>query len=176
MPDVAIFAIATCAAVLMLIASVRALTWHKVSPFLTGILLLLVLFATWQVVAHSGPIAPEQWILFVLCGLVGMVVGLMRGQAARMRFEEREGDVICRRGALLTFCWAVLVVMSITLLTMPSQHRPIWAVGLPPALIFLAAAFAISSLTIFARVSTLREENLLHPQSEPQAQEEAQAQ
>src|SRR5579885_2781954 len=77
MPAVAIFSIATCAAVLMLIASVRALTWHKVSPFLNSILLLLVLFVTWQVVAHSGPIAPEQWILFVLCALVGMLVGLM---------------------------------------------------------------------------------------------------
>jgi hypothetical protein len=68
------------------------------------------------------------------------------------------------------------VVISTTLLTMPSLHRPAWAAGLPPALIFLAAAFAVSSLTIFARVSTLREENLLHPQAEQQTQEEAQTQ
>ncbi|HEU5368977.1 MAG TPA: hypothetical protein VFU69_10955 [Ktedonobacterales bacterium] len=176
MPAVAIFAIATCAAVLMLIASMRALTWHKVSPFLNTILLLLVLFVTWQVVAQSGPIAPEQWILFVLSALVGMVLGVVRGQAARMRFEAREGDVLCRRGALLMFCWAVVVVSAITLLTMPSAHRPGWAMALPPALIFLTAAIAISSLTIFARVSTLREENLLHPQAEPQPQQEPQAQ
>ena len=170
MLDLAIFALATCVAALMLIASVRALTWHKVSPPLTSTLLLLVLFTTWQVVARSGPFSPEQWILFVLCALVGMLVGLMRGQAASMNFVPSEGGVLCRRGALLLFCWTVVLVASITLLTIPRLHTPAWGVALPPALIFLTAAFALSTLTIFARASSLRRDYLAQPEHEPQAQ------
>ncbi|HLV98419.1 MAG TPA: hypothetical protein VKT82_07040 [Ktedonobacterales bacterium] len=168
MLEFAVFTLATCIAALMLIASVRALTWHKVSPPLSGLLLLLVLFVTWQVVARSSPFSPEQWLLFILCALVGLVVGLMRGQAAPMEFVPSEGDVLCRRNALLMFCWAAALVVSITLLTIPGLHAPTWKAAMPPALIFLTAAFTLSTCTIFARASTLRRDYLARSEQEPQ--------
>jgi hypothetical protein len=170
MLDFAIFALATGVAALMLIAAVRALTWHKISTPLSGLLLLLVLFVTWQVVARSGPYSPEQWLLFVLCALVGLVLGLLRGQAAPMEFIPSEGDVLYRRGALLIFCWAVAQVVSITLLTIPHLRAPVWKAAMPPALIFLTASFTLSTLTIIARASTLRRDNLARSEHEPQAQ------
>src|SRR5689334_13037957 len=131
MPIIAIFAIATCVAALMLIVAVRALTWHKISPFLNSILLLLVLFATWQVLTRSGRVPLERGILFALCGLVGLVAGVIHSQNTPMRFEPSEGDVICRRGALLSFGWVVVVVLSNTLLAIPGLRTPIWAAILP---------------------------------------------
>ncbi len=144
---------------LMLIASIRALTWHKVSQPLTGMLLVLALFAAWQLLTHSGPISAAQWGLFILCALVGLVVGLVRGQCALLRFVPSEGDVLCRRGALLIFCWAATAITLITLLSIPSSRMPAWEAALPPALAFLTAAFVASTLTIFARVSALRRES-----------------
>ncbi len=171
MPDFAVFATASCIAALMLIVSIRALTWHKVSVFLTSVLLLLVLFATWQVLTHSGPVSVEMWGLFFLCGLSGLVAGLVRGQNTPMRFVPGEGDVLCRRGALLPFFWAATVVTSITLLTMPGRHAPAWAVALPPALVFLTVAFTTTTLTIFARISTLRREHFSRLEQERLAQQ-----
>lgn len=169
MPDTAIFAIATCVAALMLIVSIRALTWHKVSSLLNGFLLVLVVFVTGELLARSGPGSFEQWVLFVLCGLVGLIVGLVRGQTVLMRFMPREGDVLCRRGALLIFCWAVVVVISISLLTIPDLRAPAWAGILPPALVFLTTAFIVSTVTILLRVNGMRREQDLHPASEEQA-------
>jgi hypothetical protein len=174
MPDIAIFALATCVAVLMLIVAVRALTWHKVSPALNSILLLLVLFVTWQLLARGGPVSLEQGVLFALCGLVGLVVGLVRGMTTPMRYVPREGGVLCRRGALLIFGWAAVVVTSITLLTMPGLHAPAWAGFLPPALVFLTAAFTFSTFTILSRVSSLRREQEFQAASEEQSQTLAQ--
>jgi 4-amino-4-deoxy-L-arabinose transferase-like glycosyltransferase len=171
MPEAAVFALATCVAALMLIASMRALTWHKVSPFLTSILLLLVVVVTWLILARGKAISFEQGLLFTLCGMVGMVAGLVRGQNAPMRFEPGEGDVLCRRGGLLIFCWAAVVVVLITLLTVPGLRAPTWEAILSPTLVFLTAAFIISTLTIFARVSTLRREHLSQLEQERLAQE-----
>ncbi|HEY7349585.1 MAG TPA: hypothetical protein VH599_14820 [Ktedonobacterales bacterium] len=164
MPDIAIFGAATCVAALMLITSMRALTWHKVSTSLTSLLLLLVLFVTWSLLARSGPISLEQWILLVLCGLVGLVVGLVRGQTVPMRYEAREGGVLCRRGALLPFCWAVTAVIMITLSTIPGLRAPAWAGVLPPTLVFSATAFTASTLTVFSRVGSLRREQPPQPE------------
>src|ERR1051326_7506781 len=160
MPDIAVFALATCVGALMLIAAVRALTWHKVSPLLSGTLLLLVLVAAWQVVARGGAPSPEQGLLFTLCALVGLVVGLIRGLNTSMRFVPSEGDTLCKRGGLLIFCWTVAVVVSVTLLTIPGLHASFWKAALPPTLVFLTAAFTTSTLTIIARTTSLRREAL----------------
>ncbi len=170
MPDVTVFALATCVGALMLIVAVRGLTWHKVSPFLTSLLLLLVLFATWQVVGRSGSLSLEQWVLFTLSALVGLIVGLIHGQNTAMNFVPSEGDVLCRRGGLLIFCWAVAVVVSISLLTMPGLRASFWKAALPPALVFLTAAFTTSTLTIIARTTSLRREHLSRPEHERLAQ------
>jgi ABC-type xylose transport system permease subunit len=170
MPDIVIYAAAANVAALMLIVAIRALTWHKVSPSLTGTLLLLVLFVAWQLLKRTGSVSLEQWVLFVLCALVGLVAGLARGQMAAMRYMPSEGDVLCRRGSLLIFGWAVVVLVKTTLLTIPGLRVPAWQDVLPPALIFLTAAFTVSTLTILARVSATRHEYLAHPEQEQVAQ------
>lgn len=171
MLSIAIFTFASGVAALMLIVAIRALTWHKVSGFLTSILLLLVLFATWQVLARSGSTSLERGVLFTLCGLVGLLAGLIRGQNTSMRFEPSEGDVLCRRGALLALGWAITVVISVTLWTIPGLRPPAWAAALAPALIFLTSAFTVSTLIIIARASALRREHFAQLEQEQAAQE-----
>lgn len=166
MPTIAIFPIATCVSALMLIVTVRGLTWHKISAFLNSILLLLVLFVTWQVLAGSGAVSLEGGILLTLCGMVGLLAGIIHSQKTPMRFEPSEGDVICRRGALLSFGWAVVVVLSITLLVIPGLRTPVWAAVLPPALVFLTSAFILSTLVLIARANILRREHAFQTESE----------
>ncbi len=161
MPDQAVFAAATCVAMLMLIVSIRSLNWRRVSQVLQGILALLVAFVTWQLLQHDGVASFEQGLLLALCVLVGLVLGVIRGLAAGIRYEPREGDVICRRGALLPFCWAAAVITYVSLLTIPKLHAPSWEGFLPPALVFLAVAFGMSTLVILSRVSSLRREHEL---------------
>jgi len=171
MPDLAVFAAATCVAMLMLIVSIRALNWSRVSPVLQGFLTLLVVFVAWQLLKRDGVISFEQGLLFALCFLVGLVVGVIRGLAAGMRYDPREGNVICRRGALISFCWAAAVITYVTLLTIPGLRAPSWEGFLPPVLIFLTTAFTISTLAIISRVSSLRREHALQaPSAEEQEQ------
>ena len=174
MLTLATFSGVTWVAVLMLIVSIRSLTWHKISRFWNSILLLLVLVATWEVVTRDGPVSFEQWLLFIFCALLGLLVGFVRGQAAPMRFDFHAGDVICRRGAFLIFCWAAVAITNITFLDAPSLSSPAWQLGLPAALIFLCATFLISTLTLFARSSATRQDYLL--QAQRQAQQETQVQ
>jgi hypothetical protein len=166
MPTIAILPIVMCVAALMLIVAVRSLTWHKISPFLNGLLLLLVLFATWQVLARSGTVPLERGILLTLCGMVGLIAGVIHSQNAPMRFEPSEGDVICRRGAFLSFAWAVVVMLSITLLAISSLRAPIWAALLPPALVFLTSAFILSTFVLIARANVLRREHVFQAENE----------
>ena len=170
MSNLAIFAAATWVAVLMLFLSVRSLTWHKVSRLLNSLLLLLVLLATGLLVTHAGPVSFEGGLLFALCGLLGLAVGFARGQAAQMHYEPREGDVMCRRPALLIFCWAGVVIAQITLLADPAARLPSWEIALHAALIFLTASFITSTFTIFYRVSSLRREYLFQLEQEQLAQ------
>jgi hypothetical protein len=154
----------------MLIVAGRALTWHRISPFLNSLLLLLVLFVTWQVVARSGSIPLDRGFLLTFCALVGLLAGLISGQHTPMRFEPGENDVICRRGALLIFTWAVVVIISITLWTIPGLRAPAWAAVLSPTLAFLTSAFTISTLVIFVRASALRRDQFAQIEREQQVQ------
>ncbi len=170
MPDLAIFSAVTCVAVLMLIVSFRSLTWHRVSPSLNSLLLLLTIIAAWQLAARVGPISFEQGLLFTLCILLGLAVGFARGLAIPLRYEPREGGVICRRGALLIFCWAVVAVADVTSLAGHGFSDPAWLTGLPAALLFLTAFFVTSTLTLFYRISTREREELAQSTEQPQAQ------
>ncbi len=160
MPTIAVFAIATCVAALMLIVAVRGLTWHKISVWLNSALLLLVLFVAWQLVARSGSIPIESGISLALCGMAGLVAGVIHGQNTRMRFEPGEGDVICRRGALLSFSWAVVTILSMSLRAIPSLRAPLWATALPSALIFLTSTFVLGTIILMVRANLLRREHL----------------
>ncbi len=175
MPELAIFSVVTCVAVLMLIVSIRSLTWHVISRFLNSILLLLVAFAMWLVVTRDGPISFERGLLFTLCGLVGLVVGFARGQAAAMRYDAHAGNITCRRGGFLIFCWAAVAITNVTLLTGPGLRDPAWQVGLPAALVFLTASFVSATLTLFYRTSTLLHEHLLQAEQEAQTQQQTSA-
>lgn len=166
-----IFSGVTSVAVLMLILSVRSLTWHKISPFWNTILLVLVLLSAWQVVIHDGSITFEHGLLFSFCALLGLLVGFVRGQAARMRFDFNVGDVICRRGAFLIFCWAAVAVTNVTILDAPALGTPAWQLGLPAALLFLTGAFLTSTLTLFVRSSAMRAEYLERAAREQTQQE-----
>jgi uncharacterized membrane protein len=170
MSDLAIFAAVTCVAVLMLIVSFRSLTWHRVSQPLNTLLLLLTVIAAWQLVARVGPISFEQGLLFTLSVLLGLVVGFARAQAIPLRYEPREGGVICRRGALLIFCWAAVAVADVTSLAGHGLYDPAWQTGLPAALLFLTASFISSTLTLFYRISTREREEQAQSAEQPQAQ------
>lgn len=170
MPTLAIFSLVTCVAVLMLIVSIRALVWHRISRFLQTLLLLVVLFANWLVISSTGLLSFEWGLLFALCGLVGLLLGFIRGQATPMRYDPQVGDVVCKRRGFLIFCWAVVAVGDVTLLNGPGPHDPAWSIGLPAALTFLTASFAASTLTIFSRMSGMQYDHRMQSQQEIQAQ------
>lgn len=170
MPTLAIFSLVTCVAVLMLIVSIRALVWHRISRFLQTLLLLVVLFANWLVISSTDLLSFEWVLLFVLCGLVGLLLGFIRGQAAPMRYDPQIGDVVCKRRGFLIFCWAVVAVGDVTLLNGPGPHDPAWSIGLPAALTFLTASFAASTLTIFSRMGGMQYDHRMQSQQEIQAQ------
>lgn len=170
MPALATFSLVTCIAVLMLIVSIRALVWHRISRFLQTILLFVVLFADWLVISSTGVLSFEWGLLFALCGLVGLLLGFIRGQAAPMRYDPQVGDVVCRRRGFLIFCWAVVAVTYITLLNGTGLHDPAWRIGLPAALTFLTASFAASTLTIFSRLTGMLRDNRIQSAQEMQAQ------
>jgi hypothetical protein len=170
MPTLAIFSLVTCVAVLMLIVSIRALVWHRISRFLQTLLLLVVLFANWLVISSTGLLSFEWGLLFTLCGLVGLLLGFIRGQAAPMRYDPQVGDVVCRRRGFLIFCWAVVAVGDVTLLNSPGPHDLAWRIGLPAVLTFLTASFAASTLTIFSRMSGMQYDHRMQSQQEVQAQ------
>jgi hypothetical protein len=164
MPALAIFSLVTCVAVLMLIVSIRALVWHRISRFLQTLLLLLILFANWLVISSTGLLSFEWGLLFALCALVGLLVGFIRGQAAPMRYDPQIGDVVCKRRGFLIFCWAAIAVIYVTLLNGPGPHDPAWRIGLPAALTFLTASFAATTLTIFSRLSGMQEDHRMQSQ------------
>lgn len=168
MPDLALFLLVTWVAVLMLIFSIRSLTWHRISRFLQSILLLLVALACWQVITRDGSVSVELGLLFTFCGLLGAATGFVRGQTTPMHYDLPAGDVICRRGGLLSFCWAVVAVTNVTLLNHPSLSDTTWRIALPAALTFLTGAFVAGTLTIFSRVSALQRATLLQAQQETQ--------
>lgn len=170
MPTLAIFSLVTCVAVLMLIVSIRALVWHRISRFLQTLLLLVVLFANWLVISSTSQLSFEWWLLFALCGMVGLLLGFIRGQAAPMRYDPQAGDVVCKRRGFLIFCWAIVAVGDVTLLNSPGPHDPAWRIGLPAALTFLTASFAASTLTIFSRMSGMQYDHRMQSQQEIQAQ------
>ena len=169
MPTLATFSLVTCIAVLMLIVSIRALVWHRISRFLQTLLLLVVLFANWLVISSTGMLSFEWGLLFALCGLVGLLLGFIRGQAAPMRYDPQVGDVVCKRRGFLIFCWAVVAVGYVTLLNGPGPHDPAWHIGLPAAMTFLTASFAASTLTIFSRMSGMQYDHRMQSQQEIQA-------
>jgi hypothetical protein len=158
MSNLAVFIVVTAVAVLMLIVSIRALTWHTISRFLQTILLLLVIVATWLVITRDGLLSFEEGLLLALSALLGLVIGFIRGQAALLRFDLAVGDVVCRRGSLLIFCWAAVAVTNITLLVGSRPRVSIWQVVLPAALTFLTTAFLASTLTILSRITAMQRE------------------
>jgi len=173
MSHMVIFIIVIAVAVLMLIVWMRALTWHTISRFLQTILLLLVIAANWLVLTHDNSLSFESGfesgLLLALCTLLGIVIGFIRGQAARLRFDLSVGDVVCRRGSLLIFCWAAVAITTIALLSAPGLGASIWQVVLPAALTFLTVAFVVSTLTIFSRIRVMQQEADLHqPEEEGQ--------
>jgi hypothetical protein len=71
---------------------------------------------------------------------------------------------------LLIFTWAVVVIISITLWTIPGLRAPAWAAVLSPTLVFLTSAFTISTLVIFVRASALRRDHFAQIEREQQVQ------
>ncbi len=169
MSNLAVFTVVTAVAVLMLIVSIRALTWHTISRFLQTILLLLVLVATWLVIMRDGPLSFEEGLLLALSTLLGLVIGFIRGQAALIRFDLAVGDVVCRRGSLLIFCWAAVAVTNVTLLEGSGLRSSIWQSALPAALTFLTCVFLVSTLTIFSRITAMQRDIQAQPGQETQA-------
>lgn len=170
MPALATFSLVTCIAVLMLIVSIRALVWHRISRFLQTLLLLLVLFANWLVISSTGPLSFEWGLLFALCALLGLLIGFIRGQAAPMRFDPQVGDVVCRRRGFLIFCWAAVAVAYVTILNGPGLRDSAWRIGLAAALTFLTASFIASTLTIFSRLTSMQYDHRTQAAQEVQTQ------
>jgi hypothetical protein len=163
MPALATFSLVTCVAVLMLIVSIRALVWHRISRFLQTLLLLLVLFANWLVISSTGLLSFEWGLLFALCALLGLLIGFIRGQAAPMRHDPQVG-IVCKRRGFLIFCWAAVAVTYVTILNGPGLRDSAWRVGLAAAITFLSASFAATTLTIFSRLSGMQYDHRMQAQ------------
>jgi hypothetical protein len=160
MSNAAIYSVIAGVAIVMLVVSFRAQSWHKISRLYQLLLLAGVVYATWQLVTRGSPMSFEPGLLFILCALVGLVVGFARGQAATMRYDAALRDVVCKRGGFLIFCWAAAALAIITLHSAPERAvSPGWLLGLNAALVFLAISFVASTLTLFARSSGIRHEH-----------------
>ena len=166
MPALATFSLVTCVAVLMLIVSIRALVWHRISRFLQTLLLLVIIFANWLVISSTGLLSFEWGLLFALCALLGLLIGFIRGQAAPMRFDPQIGDVVCKRRGFLIFCWATVAVAYVTILNGPGLRDSAWRSGLAAALTFLTASFAATTLTIFSRMSSMQDDHRMQAQQQ----------
>jgi hypothetical protein len=161
MPDAAIYSATALIAIAMLVLSVRSLAWHTVSPAYNLLLMGGVAYTAWELVVHSSPFTFEHDLLFILCILVGFLVGFVRGQAMPMRYHPTLHEVVCRRGGFLIFCWAGVALALTTLHSAPNSSGPSWYLWLSAALVFLTASFLVSTLTLFARVRGTREEHEL---------------
>lgn len=167
MPEAAIYSAAALVAIAMLALAFYSLSWHTISPAYNLLLIAGVIYTTWQLVVKSIQITFEHTLLFVLCVLVGMLVGFIRGQAMSLRYHDRLHVVVCKRGGFLTFCWAAVALALITLHNTPNTADHSWLLWLSAALIFLTASFLISTLTLFARARGVREEHDLLAPHEP---------
>ncbi|HEY7126882.1 MAG TPA: hypothetical protein VH540_23290 [Ktedonobacterales bacterium] len=167
MPDAAIYSVAALVAIAMLVLAFYSLSWHTISPVFNLLLIAAVIYATWQLVAKSTQMNFEHDVLFVLSVLVGMLVGFVRGQAMSIRYNDRLHVVVCKRGGFLIFCWAAVALALITLHNASHNADHSWLLWLSAALVFLAASFLISTLTLFARARGVREEHDLLAPHEP---------
>src|SRR5262245_19837952 len=158
MSDAAIYSAIVGVAIVMLVASYRSLSWRPLSRPANLFLLLVVIAATWQLLTRGGPLSLEEGLLLVLCGMVGLVVGFVWGQAAPIRYDARARDAICRRGGFLIFAWAAVALAITVLHTAPTRFAPGWTVGLTAVLMLLTTSFLISTLTLFIRIGGVRRE------------------
>jgi uncharacterized sodium:solute symporter family permease YidK len=168
MSDAAIYSATALVAIAMLALSFRSLSWHTVSPVFNLLLAVGVIYTTWQLVTKSSRFTFEHDLLFILCVLVGLLVGFVRGQAMPIRYHPTLHDVVCKRGGLLIFSWAAVALAITTMHNAPNGADSSWLLWLSAALVFLTASFLISTLTLFARARGAREEHeLLAPHQSP---------
>ncbi len=170
MPDAAIYSTTALVAIVMLAVAFYSLSWHTISPVFNLLLMGGVIYAAWQLVARSTQLNFEHDLLFILCILVGLLVGFIRGQAMPIRYHPGLRDVVVRRGGFLIFAWAAVALAIITMQNAPHASNPSWLLWLSATLVFLTASFLISTLTLFARARGAREEHeLLAPHQTPSA-------
>ena len=127
--------------VLVIVRILRSRGARPVNPLILVIMTLLIMYATYQLVAYSGALTAASTVTgtrpagaiqphvdpgaipyYAIGALLGLALGVVRGRTINIFWDGATGQVMQRGGALSLLIWVALFAIRFGIQFLVSQH------------------------------------------------------